>query len=143
MKEVAFNSTGEPEVLEVMELPDPEISAGEDLIRVHAAAVSSPESMRRAGLRAQSDDGSLVVGMDAAGIIEAIDADADTDLTVGDQVMAFIIPYGTHGGYAQRVVVFVNSIALIPKGATFAEASTLPMNGLKIGRASSRERGGT
>src|SRR5690625_7489573 len=68
--------------------------------------------------------------MDAAGIIEAIDADADTDRTVGDQVMAFIIPDGTHGAYAQRVVVSVNSIARIPKGATFAEASTLPMNGL-------------
>jgi len=130
MKAVAFNTPGEPEVLEVMELPDPEIGAGEALIRVQAAAVSPTDTMRRAGLRAQSDDGPFVVGMDAAGIIEAIDADADTDLTVGDQVMAFIIPDGTHGAYAQRVVVSVNSIARIPKGATFAEASTLPMNGL-------------
>lgn len=113
-----------------MELPDPEIGAGEALIRVQAAAVSPTDTMRRAGLRDQSDDGPFVVGMDAAGIIEAIDADADTDLTVGDQVMAFIVPDGTHGAYAQRVVVSVDSIARIPKGATFAEASTLPMNGL-------------
>jgi len=71
-----------------------------------------------------------VPGMDAAGVVEAIDEAADTDLTVGDKVMAFVVPKGTHGGYAQRIAVPADSVVRMPKDATFAEASTLSMNGL-------------
>ena len=130
MKAIAFNTPGEPEVFEVMDLPDPEVGPGQVLIRVQATAVSPTDTMRRAGLRPSEDDGPFVVGMDAAGVIEAIDEAADTDLTVGDKVMAFLIPEGTHGGYAQRVAVRADSVTRIPEGTTFAEASTLPMNGL-------------
>lgn len=130
MKAIAFNTPGDPEVFDVMDLPDPEVGPGEVLIRVQATAVSPTDTMRRAGLRASQDDGPFVVGMDAAGVIEAIDEAADTDLTVGEQVMAFLVPSGTHGGYAQRIAVSADSVVRMPEAATFAEASTLPMNGL-------------
>ena len=130
MKAIAFNSPGDPEVFEVMELPDPEVGPGEVLIRVQATAVSPTDTMRRAGLRPSKDDGPFVVGMDAAGVIEAIDESADTDLTVGDKVMAFLVPSGAHGGYAQRVAVRADSVTRMPEGTSFAEASTVPMNGL-------------
>ena len=130
MKAIAFNSPGDPEVFEVMELPDPEVGPGEVLIRVQATAVSPTDTMRRAGLRPSKDDGPFVVGMDAAGVIEAIDESADTELTVGDKVMAFIVPSGAHGGYAQRVAVRADSVTRMPEGTSFAEASTVPMNGL-------------
>ena len=130
MKAIAFNTPGDPDVLEVMELPDPEVGPGEVLIRVQTTAVSPTDTMRRAGLRTSDDPGPFVPGMDAAGVIEAIDEAADTDLTVGDNVMAFIVPNGTHGGYAQRVAVSADSVVRMPEGATYAEASTLPMNGL-------------
>lgn len=130
MKAIAFNTPGGPDVLEVMELPDPEVGPGEVLIRVQATAVSPTDTTRRAGARTKGREGPHVPGMDAAGVIEAIDESADTDLTVGDKVMAFVVPKGTHGGYAQRIVVPAESVVRMPKDATFAEASTLPMNGL-------------
>src|SRR5699024_2222353 len=59
-----------------------------------------------------------------------MDADADTDLQVGDNVMAFVVPSGSHGAYAERIVVPADSVARIPAGSTLVEAATLPMNGL-------------
>ncbi len=130
MKAIAFNTPGDPDVLEVMELPDPEVGPGEVLIRVQTTAVSPTDTTRRAGARTKGREGPHVPGMDAAGVVEAIDEAADTDLTVGDKVMAFVVPKGTHGGYAQRIAVPADSVVRMPKDATFAEASTLSMNGL-------------
>lgn len=130
MKAIAFSTPGDPEVLEVHDLPDPELGRGEVLIRVQAAAVSPTDTMRRAGTRTGDQPGPFVPGMDAAGAVEAIDANADTDLKVGDEVMAFVVPNGTHGAYAQRIAVSADSVVRIPSNASLIEASTLPMNGL-------------
>ena len=99
MKAIAFTSPGGPEVLEVMDLPDPQVGEGQVLVRVQATAVSPVDLGIRARKRSETP---TVVGMDAAGVIEAIGEGTETDLTVGDNVMAFILPRGTHGGYAQR-----------------------------------------
>lgn len=128
MKAIAFNTPGGPDVLEVVELPDPTPGSGEVLIRVQAVTVNPTDTMLRASK--QPESGPLVPGMDAAGVIEAMDADADTDLQVGDNVMAFIVPNGSHGAYAERIVVSADSVARIPAGSTLVEAATLPMNGL-------------
>jgi NADPH:quinone reductase-like Zn-dependent oxidoreductase len=68
--------------------------------------------------------------MDAAGVIDEIGDGVETDLAVGDHVMAIVLPKGTHGAYSELLVVPVESVARVPAGATDAEASTLPMNGL-------------
>ena len=130
MKAIAFDTPGGPDVLTVHELPAPTPGPGEVLIRVQAAAVSPTDTMRRAGGRTSDQPGPFVPGMDAAGVIEAIDDTTQTDLQVGDEVMAFVVPTGSHGAYAQRIVVSADSVARIPKGASLLEASTLPMNGL-------------
>lgn len=130
MEAIAFNTPGDPDVLEVHELPDPEPGPGEVLIRVQAAAVSPTDTMRRAGLRDSKNPGPYVVGMDAAGVVEAIAEDTDTYLKLGDKVMAIVLPNGSHGAYADRIVVPADSVVRIPENASLIEASTLPMNGL-------------
>ena len=131
MKAIAYTEPGGPDVLEVMELPDPVPGPGEVLIRVRAAAVSPTDTMRRVGMRdAAGAQPPYVVGMDAAGMIEAIGPDTDTDLEIADAVMAIVVPNGSHGAYAEKVAVPVESVARIPDGASLIEASTLPMNGL-------------
>jgi NADPH:quinone reductase-like Zn-dependent oxidoreductase len=131
MKAVAYTEPGGPEVLTVIDLPDPTAGSGEVLIRVKAAAVSPTDTMRRAGHR---DTGGAeppyVVGMDVAGVVEAVGPGAVTDLAAGDRVMAIVVPQGTHGAYAEKVAVPAESVTRIPAGASLAEASTLPMNGL-------------
>src|SRR3546814_17629241 len=51
MKAIGAHRYGGPEVLEVVELPDPEPGAGEVLVRVRAAAVNPTDTYVRNGER--------------------------------------------------------------------------------------------
>ncbi len=125
---------GGPEALQIVELPDPELKAGHVRIRVHAAAVSPTDTYVRNGARARDQQAAgpppYVPGMDAAGVLEAVGDGVETDLEPGEHVMAIVAPKGSRGGYSELLVLPAESVARVPKGATDAEASTLPMNGL-------------
>lgn len=128
MKAIAFTAPGPPDVLEVMDLPDPVPGPGEVLVRVQAAAVNPTDTVLRTS--PADEPGPRVPGMDAAGVVEAVGSTGDAGLEVGDAVMAVVVPDGSHGAYAELVSVPVASVARIPEGASVIESSTLPMNGL-------------
>lgn len=132
MLAVGFRTTGEPEVLEILDLPEPTCGPGELRIRVHAAAVNPTDIARRDGTRfsRSAPDSPQVPGMDAAGLLAEIGPDTETDLAVGENVIAVVVPSGVHGAYAEEVVVPAESVVRAPAGTSHAEASTLPMNGL-------------
>jgi NADPH:quinone reductase-like Zn-dependent oxidoreductase len=131
VKAIAFSHFGGPEVLGVVDLPEPHAGPGEVRLSVAAAAVNPTDTGLRAGLNPRPFEypPPYVVGMDAAGIIDEVGEGAPW--SVGDQVMAIVLPTGPHGGaYASQVVVPADSVARIPANSTLVEASTLPMNGL-------------
>ncbi|MFF4349445.1 NADP-dependent oxidoreductase [Streptomyces sp. NPDC001530] len=131
MKAIGLTEFGGPEVLRVLELPVPEAGPGEIRIRVHAATVNPVDTLVRRGIAFVSDaEPPYVPGMDAAGVVDQIGKGVDTDLAVGDHVMAVVVVSGTHGAYAEHVVVPAESVVRAPAGATDIEAATLPMNGL-------------
>jgi NADPH:quinone reductase-like Zn-dependent oxidoreductase len=133
MRAVGVTDFGGPDTLHVVELPDPVPGPGEVRIRVHAATVNPTDTGLRAGLRAAQLKGiapPYVPGMDAAGLLDQIGEGVSTDLLVGDHVMAIVVPRGSHGAYSELLVVPAESVARSPAGASDAEASTLPMNGL-------------
>ncbi|GHB85992.1 zinc-binding alcohol dehydrogenase [Streptomyces umbrinus] len=131
MKAVGFTEFGGPEVLQVLELPAPDAGPGEVRIRVHAATVNAVDALQRSG-PARSPDAlpPFVPGMEAAGVVEQIGTGTDTDLSVGDRVTAIVLPDGSHGAYAEQVVVPAESVVRAPHGASYVQAATLPMNGL-------------
>src|SRR5699024_1060196 len=123
MRVVGFHQPGEPDVLEVIDLPDPSPGEGEVRIRVHAAAVSPVDIyMRRRARTPDSVPSPIVPGMDAAGVLEEIGPGVDTDLEVGDRVMAIVLPDGAHGAYSEQVVVPVESVARTPAGTDDVDA---------------------
>jgi len=131
MKAIGLTAFGGPEVLRVLDLPVPEAGPGEIRIRVHAATVNPVDTLVRRGIAFVSDAAPpYVPGMDAAGVVEQIGAGVDTDLAVGDHVMAVVVVSGTHGAYAEHVVVPAESVVRVPAGTTEIETATLPMNGL-------------
>ena len=135
MKAVGVIEFGGPDSLQLVELPDPKPGPGEVVVRVLAAAVNPTDTYIPSGARAEMlrrDPPPYVPGMDAAGILEEIGEGARTDLRVGDRVMAVVVPRGSHGAYAERIAVPAESVARAPAGATHAQASTLPMNGLTV-----------
>jgi NADPH:quinone reductase-like Zn-dependent oxidoreductase len=49
--------------------------------------------------------------------------------------MGIVMPYGSHGGYSESVILPAASVTRIPAGTSLVEAATLPMNGLTARRA--------
>jgi NADPH:quinone reductase len=135
MKAIGVTEFGGPGELRVVDLPEPQAGPGEVRIRVRAAAVNPTDTGLRSGARAaqlREVPPPHVPGMDAAGVLDQIGDGVVTDLAVGDAVMAIVVPRGAHGAYAEYLVVPAASVARAPKGASHAEAATLPMNGLTV-----------
>lgn len=137
MKAIALLRYGAPEVLRPIELPDLAPGPGEVLVRVRAAGVNPTDISLRSGARATGPHpgGPLVPGMDIAGILSSIGPATQTALSVGDDVMGVVVPEGSRGGYAEQVVLPARSVVAMPPGATYAQAASVPMNGLTALRA--------
>ena len=132
MRAIGLHAWGGPEALQPLELPTPEPGPGELRMRVRAATVNPADVIFRVGLRAAAIGNRpppWVPGMEAAGVVDAVGDGVER--TVGEHVMAIVLPVGRHGGaYAEQVVVPADSVAAMPAGTSFVEAATLPMNGL-------------
>ena len=132
MKAIGLTEFGGPEVLKVVDLPEPEPGSGEVRIRVQAVAVNPTDITFRTGGRAAQlaeRPTPYVPGMDVAGIVDKLGEGADGRLAVGDRVIAYVIPFGPHGGaYAEKVVVGEASVGTAPRGVSLPEASTLLLN---------------
>jgi len=132
MKAIALTEFGGREVLKVVDLPEPHPGPGEVRIRVHAVAVNPADISFRAGRRADAladRPPPYVPGWDVAGVVDKLGDGTDGRLSVGDAVIAYVIPTGPHGGtYAEEIVVPEASVVPAPREATFAEASTLLLN---------------
>ena len=133
MRAVGFYDFGGPEALKVVDVPEAHAGPGQVRIRVHAAIVNPTDTMARNGARAEQlkdEARPLVPGMEVAGIVDEVGAGVDTGVTVGDAVLGLVVTKGSHGGYREQIVLNARSVVLAPKGASHAEAASLPMNGL-------------
>lgn len=138
MRAIGVSVHGGPEVLEVIDLPEVHAGPGQVRLRVHAATVNPTDVMTRNGSRAEQqkiDPPPYVPGMDVAGIVDEVGEGVSTGLKVGDSVMAMVVTRGSHGGYREQIVLDARSVVLAPAGTTYAEAATLPMNGLTARRS--------
>ena len=70
MKAVRFSRFGGPEVLEIVDLPDPHPGLGQVRIAVRAAGLNASDWKRRQGLMDQ--DLPQTLGYEAAGVVDAL-----------------------------------------------------------------------
>ena len=133
MKAVGIMKHGGPEALEVLEVSDQDAGSGQIRIRNFAASVNPVDVSVRNGSMAEMqkiNPPPYVPGMDAAGVIDQIGEDVETDLKIGDSVMAMVVPNGIHGAYKEHIVLDKNAVVRAPKDTNHIQASTLPMNSL-------------
>src|ERR1700709_220490 len=100
MRAVIASEPGGPEVLTVVERPDPEAGPGEVVLDVVASAVNRADTLQRQGFYPPPQGVSDVPGLECSGRISAVGAGVD-GFAVGDEVCALL----AGGGYAEKVAV--------------------------------------
>src|SRR5687767_15626963 len=119
--------TGAP--LERIELPTPEPGPREVRVAVHAVGVNPVDwKMRQGGpMRLvarlvrllRGPRGPIVLGVDFAGVVDAVGAKVD-GLAVGARVVGGTnFARGQHGSYADTVVVRPDQVTALPDGVGF------------------------
>jgi NADPH2:quinone reductase len=121
MRAVEISQFGPPEVLKLVERPDPIPAAGEILIEVAAAGVNRPDIIQRYGKYPPPPGASDIPGLEVAGHVAALGAGV-TGWAIGAPICALV----AGGGYAERAAVPFEQCLPIPKGLTAIQAAGIP-----------------
>jgi NADPH2:quinone reductase len=121
MKAVEIAKAGGPEVLTLIDTPQPEPGFGQVRIKVAYAGVNRPDALQRAGLYNPPKGASPLPGLEAAGEISAVGAGV-TEWAIGDAVCALL----PGGGYAEQVVTPAAHCLPVPVGLSLKQAACLP-----------------
>jgi len=123
MLAISAQTPGGPEVLKLVELPDPAPGPGEVLVEVAWSGVNFIDTYRRAGIYKMAFP--HVVGSEGAGTVLAL-GDGVDDLSVGQRVAWSDVPES----YAERVVAPAGRLVPVPDGIGLDVAAALSLQGL-------------
>ncbi len=149
MKAVRFHRHGGPEVLQYEDVPDPEPSSDEALVKVKACALNHLDLWARNGLPNVTIPMPHISGSDIAGVVEWVPPE-EKGFSRGDEVIVnpgigcgrcdrclsgrdnqcrdyTIIGYGVDGGYAELVKVLRTHLIRKPAAMSFEEAASFPL----------------
>ncbi|WP_210494019.1 NADP-dependent oxidoreductase [Patulibacter sp. SYSU D01012] len=116
---VRFSRYGDPDVLEVVDVPDPQPGPGQVRLRVQAAAVNPFDAKMRSGVFASGDlEAPRGLGVDVAGVVDAL-GEGVTELAVGDEVLGA----AAGGGYAELALARPKSLVRRPAGVPWEVAA--------------------
>ena len=121
MNAIRVQQFGEPEVLQIAEVPDLTPDPGQVLVRVHAAGVNPVETYIRSGKYAKLPPLPYTPGSDGAGVISALGEGA-SDWKIGDRVY---LAGPLTGTYAEQALCEPGQLYPLPAGITFAQGAAL------------------
>lgn len=132
MKAAAIEEFGGPEVISVMDLPEPLVGPDIVLIKTAAAGLNPADFKIREGRMTgrYPHHFPIILGWDVAGVVEAV-GPAVTEFKPGDRVCAYARKFCVeHGTYAEYVGVVEESVSPAPASVDLAHAAALPLASL-------------
>lgn len=111
MRAALCRTYGGPDVVEIAEVPAPELVSGSARVRVHVGAVNFPDVLVIANTYQQSAPVPFIPGSEFAGEVVEV-ADGVASVAVGDRVFGSVFI----GAFADEVVVSASSLARTPDG---------------------------
>lgn len=118
MRAVQFSQFGGPEVLELVELPDPHPAAGQIRVAVRAAGVNPIDWKLRSG--AMGGELPQRTGQEVAGVVDEV-GDGVSDIATGDEV------FGPAVGGGAAELALLGHYAPISPSLDFTAAAALPV----------------
>lgn len=121
MKAAQFSRFGAPEVLEIVDVPDPHPGPGQVRIVVHATGISATDPKLRQGLLDFGAGLPQTTGRDVAGVVDEVGGGV-TDVAVGDRVFGV-----SDDGAGAAELALLTYRAPIPASLGFVDAAGLPV----------------
>lgn len=114
MKAVVITRYGNPEVLQLQDVPNPTVGPGEELVRVQAGGLNFADTMTAKGGYPGTPKPPLVAGREFCG----------TRVSNGERVMG----YTQWGAFAEVVAARSSLLWPVPAGWSFEEGAAFPVN---------------
>lgn len=123
MKAIQVSQTGGPEVLQYVDLPQPEPKAGEALVKISAAGINYIDVYHRIGRYTVPLP--FIPGMDAAGVVQAVGPGV-TELKPGDRVAWATF----RGSYTEYAALPTSALLPIPANLDETRACAVLLQGM-------------
>lgn len=123
MRAVVLTKHGGPEVLKVLDRPDPDVGPGEVRVQVRAAGINFADTLARTGLYPDAPKLPCVLGYEVAGVVDSV-GEGVTSVAPGDRVMAG----SRFNGQAELVTVPHGMVYKLPDHVSFEEGAAFPVN---------------
>ncbi len=121
MKAIRVSEFGDPDVMKLEEVEDPEPSEGQAVVRIHAVGVNPVETYIRSGAYAMLPELPYTPGADGAGVIESV-GEGVRRFSVGDRVY---LAGSASGSYAERSLCKEAQIHPLPDPFSFGQGAAL------------------
>lgn len=119
MKAIVVREFGEPEVMKVEDIPTPEPSGSQVLVRIEAAGVNPVDTYLRTGIHAHAPKLPYTPGKDGAGVVESVGSDV-TKFKPGDRVYTSGTQTGT---YAEFALCEESQLGFLPDNVSFEQGA--------------------
>jgi NADPH2:quinone reductase len=123
MKAIVIPRYGDPEVLELVDVPDPECGPEDVLVAVRATALNRADLLQRRGFYPAPGRKPAfeIPGLEFAGEVLATGERVD-GVEVGDRVMGIL----SGASYAERIVTNHRLVVSVPANLAWSEAAAVP-----------------
>ncbi len=121
MRAIQVPEFGEPEVMQPVEVADPQAGPGQVMVRVHAAGVNPVDTYLRSGLYTFSPPLPYTPGVDAGGVVEEV-GEGVTRVTAGDRVYTAGSLSGT---YAEKTLCAEAQVFPLPDDISYEQGAAL------------------
>lgn len=122
MKAITFKDFGEADVLELTEVPRPDVRPADLLVKVHAAGVNRADLTHRRGAYGRPNFGdSTIMGLEIAGEVVEIGSEVQ-GYKIGDRIMGVV----GGGAYAEFARIDWRMAMPIPASLDYVHAAAIP-----------------
>jgi NADPH:quinone reductase-like Zn-dependent oxidoreductase len=125
VKAVRVHRFGSPKVISLDDVPKPEASRGEVVVRVKAAGIGPWDALIRSGKSVLPQPLPLILGSDLSGEVDSVGAGVN-ELQVGDEVFGVTNERFT-GAYTEYAVAKAAMLAPKPKRLNHTHAASVPV----------------
>lgn len=137
MKAAQIKQYGGPEVIEIIDIPEPTLKDGQVLVDAYAVSINPFDSKLRSGVMKNMVplEFPATLGGDFAGIVKQVIGGVE-HIKVGDKVYGQAnVVGGASGAFAEVIAAKADHVAPLPSGLDFNNAASLPLAGVSAWQA--------